>query len=440
MPACIRQAGEFDLFSLHQRASQQFPFLLESRVQAAKIGRYSLLLGGLSKQAQATDAKQLADLLKLVDSTPHSPQLAPELPFSGGWFLYLAYEAAQIWQRGFSSTPRETKPVARAAYCEKAIIVDHTQQLSWFVSLDGHAEDLKEHCSQTISTAPTSASAELPSASPVFRADQADQYKASVAKAIEYILAGDIYQANLSRTWLAPLMPAEDFMRQYAQLRRVNPASFAASCIWPDFAIASASPERLFRVADGQIDTRPIAGTRPRGESTEVDAAMRKELQANRKELAEHIMLVDLERNDLGRIAKAGSVEVDELLSIETYASVHHLVSNVKAQLRSEVRPSEMLKSVFPGGTITGCPKLRCMQIIAELEQRPRGAYTGSLGYISRCGRMDFNILIRTLVWTPEQVRLDAGAGIVADSMPEKELAETEAKAAGVLHALGSVC
>jgi anthranilate synthase component 1 len=190
-------------------------------------------------------------------------------------------------------------------------------------------------------------------------------------------------------------------------------------------------------VRDGVISTRPIAGTRRRGDSAADDEDLSSELFAHPKERAEHIMLIDLERNDLGRVCKAGTVDVDEMMVLESYAHVHHIVSNVRGDLRDEVTPGEAIAAVFPGGTITGCPKVRCMQIIDELEAAPRGAYTGSFGYLNRDGSMDLNILIRTMVKQGNQIRFRAGAGIVADSEPQAELDEARAKAEGMLRALG---
>jgi anthranilate synthase component 1 len=190
-------------------------------------------------------------------------------------------------------------------------------------------------------------------------------------------------------------------------------------------------------VRDGAVTTRPIAGTRPRGANPEADLVLARELHAHPKERAEHVMLIDLERNDLGRVCEAGTVNVDEFMTIESYSHVHHIVSNVRGRLRADVTPGNVLAAVFPGGTITGCPKIRCMEIIAELEGAPRGAYTGSLGYLNRDGSLDMNILIRSLQLQGRELSLRAGAGIVADSIAERELDETRAKARGVLRALG---
>jgi anthranilate synthase component 1 len=205
----------------------------------------------------------------------------------------------------------------------------------------------------------------------------------------------------------------------------------------PGQAVISSSPERLVQVTGRAIVTRPIAGTYPRGASSDEDERLGRELLQHPKERAEHVMLIDLERNDLGRICQTGSVRVDEFMGRETYRHVHHIVSGVRGTLRADVTPAQVIRAVFPGGTITGCPKLRCMELIAELEQAPRGAYTGSMGYLNRDGSLDLNILIRTLVQDGTNIHLRAGAGIVADSQPERELAETRAKARGLLAALG---
>jgi anthranilate synthase component 1 len=257
-------------------------------------------------------------------------------------------------------------------------------------------------------------------------------------RAKEYVRAGDIYQANLSRPWVLELAREPDIATLYNRLCQANPAPFAALVQWRGTTILSSSPERLVRIgSDRRIDTRPIAGTRPRSRRPGDDLAEMTELAAHPKERAEHIMLIDLERNDLGRVSEPGSVRVDELMSIESYAHVHHIVSNVTGKLRPDVTPVGALRAVFPGGTITGVPKFRCMQIIAELEGVGRGAYTGSLGFLGRDGTMDLNILIRTMSVLGRRVELRAGGGIVADSDPQRELEETRAKARGMLAAFG---
>jgi anthranilate synthase component 1 len=204
-----------------------------------------------------------------------------------------------------------------------------------------------------------------------------------------------------------------------------------------DFVVVSSSPERLVRRSGSRLDTRPIAGTRPRSDDPEAVQKTREDLLNNPKERAEHIMLIDLERNDLGRVCNGGTVRVDEYMVVENYSHVHHIVSNVTGEARDDLTPGELIRAVFPGGTITGCPKVRCMEIIHELEQRPRGAYTGSMGYLNLNGDCDLNILIRTITMQAGKVKLAAGSGVVADSDPMHELNETRAKAKGLLLALG---
>ncbi len=263
-------------------------------------------------------------------------------------------------------------------------------------------------------------------------------YMAAVRRVKDYIAAGDIFQANIARFWEAPF-PEQRLSHLYARLRQVNPAPFSG---WMRVEgedgvmhILSASPERLFRISpQGWVETRPIAGTRRRG--VRDDEAMRRDLLLSEKERAEHIMLVDLERNDLGRVCRPGTVEVNERMVVERYATVQHIVSNVRGRLRPECDVVDVFRAMFPGGTITGCPKVRCMEIIHELESRPRGPYTGGMGYVAWDGTADMNILIRSFWHVGGRLHWAAGAGIVADSDPERELMETEHKAAGLLRAL----
>ncbi len=269
----------------------------------------------------------------------------------------------------------------------------------------------------------------------------AQSYKQAVQRVKDYIVAGDVFQANIARFWRRPF-DAADLPALYGQLRRVNSAPFASfvtiECEAAELCLISASPERLFRIhADGRVDTRPIAGTRKRAEGDQ-DDSLRAEMLLSEKERAEHIMLVDLERNDLGRVCQPGSVEVNERMMVEQYATVQHIVSNVRGRLQSGMDVVDVFRAMFPGGTITGCPKVRCMEIIHELEEGARGPYTGGLGYMAWDGTADMNILIRSFWHMDGELCWAAGAGIVADSAPEQELIETEHKAAGLLRALMS--
>jgi anthranilate synthase component 1 len=259
-----------------------------------------------------------------------------------------------------------------------------------------------------------------------------------VSRIQQYIREGDVFQVNLSRRWHGQLRPGAAPADVYRALRRANPAPFGGLArLDPHHSIVSSSPERLVQVQSGQAHTRPIAGTYPRHADPARDAQTRAELVAHPKERAEHVMLVDLERNDLGRVCKPGSVRVDELMAVATYTHVHHIESSVSGVLRDDVSPAAALRALFPGGTITGCPKVRTMQIIRELETSPRYAYTGSMGYVNLDGDMDMNILIRSMMLRDNEITFSAGAGIVADSDPLRELQETRAKARGLLRALG---
>lgn len=259
-------------------------------------------------------------------------------------------------------------------------------------------------------------------------------YLAVVRRAIEYIHAGDCFQVNISQRLLhrAALAPLE----LYQRLRTRNPAPFAGYFDLGDFALASASPERFLRVEDGRIETRPIKGTRPRGSTPEEDARQREELLHSAKDRAENVMIIDLLRNDLGRVCEYSSVQVPAVCRLESYRTVHHLVSEVVGHLRPDMGLIDLLRAAFPGGSVTGAPKVRAMEIIAELEPTARGPYCGSLGYLGFDGSMDTNILIRTITLGRGWMQFPVGGGIVADSTPEDEYEETLHKAAGLLHAL----
>jgi len=259
-------------------------------------------------------------------------------------------------------------------------------------------------------------------------------YLAAVRRAIEYIHAGDCFQVNLAQRLLhrATLAPLE----LYHRLRTRNPAPFAGFFDLGDFAIASASPERFLRVEQGQVETRPIKGTRPRGSTPEEDARQRDDLLRSAKDRAENVMIIDLLRNDLGRVCAYGSVQVEAVCRLESYRTVHHLVSEVVGRLRPGLGAIDLLRAAFPGGSVTGAPKVRAMEIIAELEPTARGPYCGSLGYLGFNGSMDTNILIRTFTLGRGWIQFPVGGGIVADSTPESEYDETLHKAAGLLRAL----
>ena len=259
-------------------------------------------------------------------------------------------------------------------------------------------------------------------------------YETAVRRAIEYIHAGDCFQVNLSQRLLAPL--CEHPLELYGRLRALNPAPFSGYFDLGDFQILSASPERFLRVSNGEVETRPIKGTRPRGKTPEEDAALVRDLTTNPKDRAENVMIVDLLRNDLGKVCEYGSVRVPSVCEVESFQFVHHLVSTVVGRLRPGVTPLELIEATFPGGSVTGAPKVRAMEIIAELEPTARGPYCGCLGWIGFDGSADTNILIRTFTAGRGWVQFPVGGGIVADSDPAREYEETLHKAAGLLQAL----
>jgi len=369
---------------------------------------------------------------------PIGPTIPATLPFSGGWLLYLGYELAGEIETRLHLPPSPDPMISLAIRTPAAWIRDRATKRAWLVAEAGY-EALLDGFSDHVDCLSRSAAAGALLDDGLrfdIQEEEAAKFLGSVRQALEYIAAGDVYQANLSRQWQGRAAGPVDPVSIYKRLRTTNPSPFAAILRDGDFALMSSSPERLLSIRDNRVSTRPIAGTRPRGASAAEDAALIKSLIENEKERAEHVMLIDLERNDLGRVCAGGTVRVDEYMCVETFAHVHHIVSNVSGELRDGVSPMQAIRALFPGGTITGCPKVRCMEIIAELEATGRGAYTGSIGYLNRDGSCDLNILIRTISAQGDAFRFRAGAGIVADSNPAQELAETRAKAKGLLRAL----
>ncbi len=467
-----------DFAALHALAPKRYPCLLQSVAHGTKRSRYDLLLAfpnsgfRLDADGRVRDLSGIdmgTDFLAVLNTAwqseaftypsgrgrrkapgegafPHATlhESPSDFPYQGGWALYLGYElAVQIEPRLTLPPASGNMPVALALRCPAALIRDHeTGRVCAIVETDSGCDPAKVFTQiqadiewlASSSFARETTTSDLPSITP--QPDAPEHFLQGVQRILDYIRAGDIFQVNLSRGWQATLPENIDVVSLYQSLRHANPAPFAGLFAWDDWAVLSSSPERLLSVHEGTIETRPIAGTRPRFAGDD-DAEKMRELIGHPKERAEHIMLIDLMRNDLSRVAQTGSVVVDELMTVESYAHVHHIVSNVRANLREDKTPVDAIRAVFPGGTITGCPKVRCMEIIAELETTGRGPYTGSFGYLDRTGNLDLNILIRTLWLDDGHLRLRAGAGIVADSQPAAELAETQAKARGLLRAVG---
>lgn len=468
-----------ELYRFYQHFPDKYPFLLSSTSQETqaetKKASYDILFIEpgewlkldhrleLSSSSEfninsdtpfldAFDQSFLIEQKKVEQQREEQHQEYSDLPFRGGWFVFLAYELAQQIEPCLNLPLQEQLlPVAFSARVKTALIYDHLQDNLFFLSesdVDHHQAYEALVCdAKTIQQAKKNES-EFDELIQTLHEEDPQTFLESVKVVRDYIKEGDVFQVNLSRLWSSTLVKAShsELVSSLYQLLSVeNPAPFSGlasfECHQGTAAIISSSPERLLKIHHNQLESRPIAGTHPRSLSEEEDLRLMDELHAHPKEQAEHIMLIDLIRNDLGRVCVPGTVIVNELMVNESYAHVHHIVSNVTGQLQNNKTPGDAIKAMFPGGTITGCPKVRCMEIIAELEQKARGAYTGSMGYINLDGSMDLNILIRTMLLEQQaqqepKLTFRAGAGLVFDSIAEKELYETRAKAKGLLRAL----
>ncbi len=418
--------------------------LLESPVRSGlAMSRYSICAGSPrvidgQQQLWTPPLGEIMPFLRQLISSGQ-PAAAPDLPFTGGWLGWLGYETAWELENLPPHRP-DSLPFPVSYWYEPAnfAVLDHQQQQLYLAATN--SADLVV-LTERLSAAQQSTTTALPKSlssneSPlqISFLTSAEDYQRSVLQAKEYIQAGDIYQANLSVRFTA--QTEQSSWSIYQKLQQINPSPFASYWQTPWGTVISCSPERLVRL-DGQIaQVRPIAGTRPRGADLCQDQKLAATLLANPKEIAEHIMLVDLERNDLGKVCQWGTVEVNELLSIERYSHVMHLVSNVRGKLAAGQNAIDLIQSTFPGGTITGCPKVRCMEIIAELESSPRNLFYGSCGYLDQRGQLDLNILIRTLLYHQGQVWGQVGAGIVADSDPKQEWVESLQKAKAQIQAI----
>lgn len=449
---------DFDLLVLRSIAPDRYPYLLESVCAAgharAAAADWDILFGfpgetllldgnfGLHGLPTAHGAAPNTFLATLDHWWQRERQpeydADPAVPFRGGWFVFLGYELVREIEPGVAAPAPGAGPVAFATRVPVALLRNRRNGKAWIAAEPGSCEavDTLRRDIAACGNPPAAPGVSVSLVSSVVEPEAAG-FLAAVDDIRARIARGDVYQVNLARHWQAALREGVDASNVYRQLREANPAPFAGLATLGDWAIVSSSPERLVRSRGGVVDTRPIAGTRPTAADPALEDYQRRDLLAHPKERAEHIMLIDLERNDLGRVSQPGSVEVDEFMVVESYSHVHHIVSNVRGKLRQDVTPGQIIRAMFPGGTITGCPKVRCMEIIAELEALPRGPYTGSMGYLNLDGSCDLNILIRSFVVRGRELSFAAGSGIVADSDPQRELEETRAKAKGLLLALG---
>lgn len=452
--------ADFGFLDLHIRAPDRYPFLLESVAGGTAQGRFDILFAFPGETLCLDDDWELSGkhaseglgFLAALDAwwTSEQAESRPEagasaaatatscLPFRGGWFVYLGYELLRETEPSVQAAALPGFPVALAVRVPVALIRDLDNGRVWLLTESGHEQAIAQVTADIQAVIGNRNQPTEPAGNyaACIREPDAKEFLAAVEKARLLIAAGDVFQVNLARRWTGELQPGVQPWQIYRRLCEVNPAPFSGLASFGDRAIVSSSPERLVRVMDGRVETRPIAGTRPRAGAAELEDERRRALLSNAKERAEHVMLIDLERNDLGRVCVPGTIVVNEFMTIESYAHVHHIVSNICGELRSGITPGMLIRAVFPGGTITGCPKVRCMEIIRDLEAQPRGPYTGSMGYLNRDGSCDLNILIRTIQVYGAEFALSAGSGIVADSIAERELEETRAKAKGMLLAL----
>ncbi len=416
-------------------------------VLSGKDDHYELRTGEVSIVKQGNPFDALAELLRA--SRIERPDGVP--PFFGGAVGFLSYDVARHFETIPSQAPDDLHmPDLQFAFVDLLAALDHhtkTLHLIFAPPLDrmlGEPREklYREGCDRLaelearLSVASRTRETDLPIGRFELNPDQPRAaYMERVLKCQDYIRAGDIYQANLSHRFTIDFggstgpFDKEPGPSLYARLRKVNPSPFSALLEFENVSLVSSSPERLVRLQGRRVDTRPIAGTRPRGRSASEDRQLAEELLTDHKERAEHLMLVDLERNDLGRVCRFGTVRADEFMVIERYSHVSHIVSNITGVMCDELDGFDLIRAVFPGGTITGVPKIRCMEIIDKLEPVRRGPYTGSLGYLSWSGDLDLNIIIRTLVLTEGRGYLQVGAGIVADSDASREYEETLFKA-----------
>ncbi len=403
---CVREFDFQDLLPLHRANPSRYPFLLESAADRTPLGRYDILFAFPGEQMVLDSSSHLTaphtvetdDFLAELDRWWSRERVRNDstwLPFTGGWFLLLGYELAGQIEPTLNLHRPHSQTIAIAVRVPAALVRDR-QEGRLFAVAEAGQESLLENIARDIGRRHAEVDTGVSLAASL-KEDPPEQYLSAIERTKRYIVDGDIFQANLSREWRGTLKPDASSANLYDRLRRSNPGSFAGLAVLDDMTIISSSPERLLEIRGDTVQTRPIAGTRPRGDGHMRDRQLARELIANPKERAEHIMLIDLERNDLGRICQPASIAVNELMVVESYAHVHHIVSNVRGRLREEISPGQAIRAVFPGGTITGCPKVRCMEIINELEEAARGPYTGSMGYLNRDGRLDLNILIRTM-------------------------------------------
>ncbi|MBI3899341.1 MAG: aminodeoxychorismate synthase component I [Gammaproteobacteria bacterium] len=432
--------------SFEALADRPWSMFIDSGRPWSSQGRYDILVAdpietlvtrGVTTEIRSADTvvQSFDDPLTLLQqSLTRYGLITPmaSLPFVGGAVGYFAYDLGRRFERlPAVATDVGQLPEMAVGIYDWAVVVDHVAQRSAFVAVGTDAERYESLAALFHQSSLPPQRTALRALAPLDTTLDRDGYGAAFRRVLGYIAAGDCYQVNLARRFSAPV--AGDPWAGYRALRSYNPAPYAAYLNTPNAQVLSASPERFLQVHDGVVETKPIKGTRPRHADPAVDKRIAAELLASAKDRAENVMIVDLLRNDLGKVCEYGSVHVDALCALESFATVHHLVSTVSGRLAPKVQAIDVLRACFPGGSITGAPKIRAMEIIEDLEHERRGVYCGAIGYIGFDGAMDTNIAIRTMVHQQGEMRFWAGGGLVADSVEDSEYQETIDKAAALV-------
>lgn len=434
--------NSFEIFTIFR--NEKDSFILDSAMDKEKLGRYSFISSQPFKvlRYKNTDENPLENLKKELDKYKVTNET--NLPFIGGAVGYLSYDLGNYIEK----LPRTAiddieMPDMYFGFYNHVIVIDHLKEKTYIATpeIDIKVEekiitDIEEKILREEKKGIDNICYQEKDIKPIQLKSNftKGEFKNAVQNVREYIRQGDIYQANLTQRFSGETELTS--FELYRDLRRFSPAPFGAFLNFEEAHILSNSPERFIRCIDKRIEARPIKGTRPRGKNKEEDLKLQEELKNSEKDRAELLMIVDLERNDIGRISKTGSVKVPELFVIEPYANVNHLVSTVVGELKDDKSATDIIKATFPGGSITGAPKIRAMEIIDELEPTQRNVYTGSIGYIGFNGDMDFNIAIRTIIKKDKKVYFQVGGGMTWDSDPDEEYQETLDKAKSIMKAL----
>ncbi|MCC3868183.1 aminodeoxychorismate synthase component I [Terrisporobacter mayombei] len=432
----------FEIFTIIK--DEKDSFILDSAMDKNKLGRYSFISSNPFKTLKYKNSKENPLDFLQDELNRYKVENNTDLPFIGGAVGYLSYDLGNY----IENLPRSAKDDLNGydmyfGLYDHVIVVDHLKEKTYIATPD---LDVKKEESIVLNIENKINEAEINGVNPICYEEKEipptklssnftkKEFENSVEKVRQYIKNGDIYQANLTQRFSGKTTLSS--YELYRDLRRVSPAPFGAYLNFDDLNILSNSPERFIKCIDKKLETRPIKGTRPRGKNKEEDLKLQEELRNSEKDRAELLMIVDLERNDIGRISKIGSVKVPELFVIEPYANVNHLVATVVGELDDDKDAVDAIKATFPGGSITGAPKIRAMEIIDELEPTQRNAYTGSIGYIGFNGDMDLNIAIRTVVKKEDDVYFQVGGGMTWGSDPSEEYQETLDKAKSIMKAL----